>query len=45
LRSFVSKASVLVVMVLLCVSVPLVNAGVVLEWESPTTVDLRNVLW
>jgi len=43
-RSFVFKVSLLVVMVLLCVGVPIVNAeGVLSNWTSPTTRHLRSV--
>ena len=44
LRNFGLKASLLVVMVALCVGVPIVNAeGAVLNWTSPTTAHLRSV--
>ena len=44
LRSFGLKASLLVVMVLLCVGVPTVNAEVVpLNWTSPTSQSLHDV--
>jgi len=44
LRSVVLKASLLVLMVSLCVSVPIVNAeGVGLNWTSPTTRHLYSV--
>jgi len=45
-RSAVLKASLLVVMLSLCVGVPVVNAEkgvVVLNWTSPTTRDLYSV--
>ena len=41
MRSFL-KASLLVVMVLLCVGVPIVNAGI-MNWTSPTSAFLRSV--
>ena len=44
LRSVVLRASLLVLMVSLCVGMPIVNAeGVVLNWTSPTTRHLYSV--
>jgi len=44
LRNFGLKASLLAVMVALCVGVPIANAeGAVLNWTSPTTEHLHSV--
>jgi hypothetical protein len=44
LRNFGLKAILLVVMVVLCVGVPIVNAeGAMLNWTSPTTAGLGSV--